>query len=441
MLLLPAVAAARAGARAGHRARPRPARGHRIATSTTSSPLLTQLLLYLEPGRVLGRGGAGRPAQTLILLNPLTTIIEGVRWSLLGEGDAHAGVGDRVLRRCDDRRDLVVGLAVFARRESSSPMSSEPAVTVSDVSKVYKLGLTGRTTRCSRSSSGGSATRSAARAQARAVPGARRRQLRRRAGRGRRRHRPQRRGEEHAVQDPEPHHAADRGARRHGGQRRVRCSRSAPASTPSSPGSRTSTSTARSSGCAATRSTAGSRRSSTSPRCDKFLDTPVKRYCSGMQRAARLRGGRAPRARDPHHRRGARGRRRRRSRPSASTKMKDGRVRRRPHGALREPQPRHRSSTSAPARCCSPTGGWSSTARPRRRSRGTSRPSRTASRAPTVGVFDLAAADRSGTATRSVFQRLELRSRAAARRRTASAWATRSRSRSRWRASHDVDPP
>ena len=44
---------------------------------------------------------------------------------------------------------------------------------------------------------------------------------------------------------------------------------------------------------------------------ERFIDTPVKRYSSGMYAAAGVRGRRPPRARDPDRRRGAGGRRRR----------------------------------------------------------------------------------------------------------------------------------
>ena len=63
----------------------------------------------------------------------------------------------------------------------------------------------------------------------------------------------------------------------------ARCSRSGPASTPSSPAARTSSSTARSSGCQPPRDRRrGSTRSSTSRASSSFIDTPVKRYSSGM---------------------------------------------------------------------------------------------------------------------------------------------------------------
>ena len=67
---------------------------------------------------------------------------------------------------------------------------------------------------------------------------------------------------------------------------------------------------------------ASSTRSSTSPRSSEFLDTPVKRYSSGMYVRLGVRRGRAPGAGDPDRRRGAGGRRRRRSRRSASARWR-----------------------------------------------------------------------------------------------------------------------
>ena len=69
---------------------------------------------------------------------------------------------------------------------------------------------------------------------------------------------------------------------------------------------------------------------------EKFLDTPVKRYSSGMYGAPRLRRRGASRAGDPDRRRGAGGRRRG---VPEEVPGQDGRRReRRPHGAVRQPQ-------------------------------------------------------------------------------------------------------
>jgi lipopolysaccharide transport system permease protein len=80
------------------------------------TPVLTSLLLYLSP---VAYSIEAVPAnlRNLILLNPLSTIVEGTRWSLLGSGDltGWAIVYTVVLTA----GALVVGLAVFARLESS----------------------------------------------------------------------------------------------------------------------------------------------------------------------------------------------------------------------------------------------------------------------------------------------------------------------------------
>ena len=65
------------------------------------------------------------------------------------------------------------------------------------------------------------------------VLGAEGRLLRGPAGRGRRHHRPQRRRQEHAAEDPQPDHRADRRVGPRSGAGSPRCWRSAPASTPS----------------------------------------------------------------------------------------------------------------------------------------------------------------------------------------------------------------
>ena len=88
---------------------------------------------------------------------------------------------------------------------------------------------------------------------------------------------------------------------------------------------------------------------------ERFIDTPVKRYSSGMYAAARVRGRRPPRAGDPDRRRGAVGRR---PRLPGEVPRPDGVGRRRgAHGALRQPQPGRDPRRSATARSCSPPAG------------------------------------------------------------------------------------
>jgi lipopolysaccharide transport system permease protein len=80
------------------------------------TPVLTSLLLYLSP---VAYSIDAVPAnlRNLILLNPLSTIVEGTRWSLLGTGNltGWAIVYTVVLTV----GALVGGLAVFAHLESS----------------------------------------------------------------------------------------------------------------------------------------------------------------------------------------------------------------------------------------------------------------------------------------------------------------------------------
>ena len=80
------------------------------------TPVFTSLLMYLSP---VAYSSDAVPADLrgLYLLNPLTTIVEGFRWSLLGTSNVSTGgvVYSVVLALVL----LIVGLAVFARLESS----------------------------------------------------------------------------------------------------------------------------------------------------------------------------------------------------------------------------------------------------------------------------------------------------------------------------------
>jgi lipopolysaccharide transport system permease protein len=80
------------------------------------TPVLTSLLLYLSP---VAYSIEAVPAnlRNLILLNPLSTIVEGTRWSLLGTGSLTGwAIAYTVVVTVGA---LVGGLAVFARLESS----------------------------------------------------------------------------------------------------------------------------------------------------------------------------------------------------------------------------------------------------------------------------------------------------------------------------------
>ena len=120
----------------------------------------------------------------------------------------------------------------------------------------------------------------------------------------------QRLGQEHPPQAHRRHRLADAAdaCRRAAGWRRS--SSSAPDSTPTSAGARTSTSTRRSWGSAARRSTARFDEIVEFSGIGDFIDTAGEVLLVGHVRAARLRGRRPHRPRRPPRRRGARRRRR-----------------------------------------------------------------------------------------------------------------------------------
>jgi lipopolysaccharide transport system permease protein len=80
------------------------------------TPILTSLLLYLTP---VAYSSANVPAnlRNLYMLNPLATIVEGARWSLVGTAELTAwAIPYTVVVTAGS---LIVGLAVFARMEWS----------------------------------------------------------------------------------------------------------------------------------------------------------------------------------------------------------------------------------------------------------------------------------------------------------------------------------
>ena len=79
------------------------------------TPLLIQLLLFLSPV-AYSLAAVPDSLHTLYLLNPLTTVEEGTRWSLLG-GSALPPAWAIVYSFVVTTVTLVVGLAVFARSE------------------------------------------------------------------------------------------------------------------------------------------------------------------------------------------------------------------------------------------------------------------------------------------------------------------------------------
>jgi lipopolysaccharide transport system permease protein len=79
------------------------------------TPIFTSLLMYLSP---VAYSTEAVPAnlRNLYLLNPLTSIVEGFRWSLLG--DASLSVWGISYTVALTLVALIVGLAIFARLES-----------------------------------------------------------------------------------------------------------------------------------------------------------------------------------------------------------------------------------------------------------------------------------------------------------------------------------
>ncbi len=100
-------------------------------------------------------------------------------------------------------------------------------------------------------------------------------------------------GKSTLAQDPEPDHGADRRPDQDQRPRREPARGRDRLPSRSSPAAKTSTSTARSSGCTAHEIKAKFDEIVAFAEVEKFLDTPVKRYSQRDVCAARLRGGRA----------------------------------------------------------------------------------------------------------------------------------------------------
>jgi len=79
--------------------------------------VFTSLLLYLSPV-AYSLDAVPANLRTAYLFNPLTTIVEGCRWSLLG-GAANLPAWAIVYTVVVTFASVTVGLAIFARRESS----------------------------------------------------------------------------------------------------------------------------------------------------------------------------------------------------------------------------------------------------------------------------------------------------------------------------------
>ena len=199
-----------------------------------------------------------RAWRTLSALNPMTGVVEGFRWAVLGKPSAPVDA-DRRLGRIGDgaarwrarllrpRRAQVRGHHLIDERRA--------AIEISGLGKRYTIGVRRRGYDTLRESDRRErATASLQRVTAphadacrRDAVGAARRLAHDRPGRGGRPDRPQRRRQDDAAQDPLAHHRAERAAGRTSPAESARCSRSARASIRSSPAARTSFSTARSS--------------------------------------------------------------------------------------------------------------------------------------------------------------------------------------------------
>ena len=79
-------------------------------------PVFTALLMYVSPV-AYSIDAVPKSLRTLVLLNPLTTIVEGCRWALLGRASLTGwAVGYTVAVTL---ASLIAGLVVFVRREST----------------------------------------------------------------------------------------------------------------------------------------------------------------------------------------------------------------------------------------------------------------------------------------------------------------------------------
>ena len=208
-------------------------------------PVFLNILLYASP---VAYGVAAVPARWrwVYLLNPLTPPLEALRAGLLGQpfaGRAAPADFRRGCRRPADGRP--VRLQTHGKNLRRCHLA-EIAISVRGLSKAYRIThddqqpstlaetLLRRARRPFRADGEGNVL---------GVAGPFLRHPRRR---GRRHHRPQRRGQEHAAENPQPHHGADQRRPSTSTAGSARCWKWARASTRNSPGGRTSSSTARS---------------------------------------------------------------------------------------------------------------------------------------------------------------------------------------------------
>ena len=207
-------------------------------------PFLIQIWLFLS-GVVYAISALPEKWQWLLALNPMTAVISGFQWGRRRHARA----------RSSGKTLVSIGADCSCSSSSGSGTSAAP----SPASRTRSDGDRDLTSRSSRRATGSASSRarygtlrdslaaaapparpSRAPAPLRGDLGAPRRLLRGPRGRGARRHRAERRGQVDAAQDPHPHHDADaRGAPR-SADASAACSRSGPASIPSSRVARTS---------------------------------------------------------------------------------------------------------------------------------------------------------------------------------------------------------
>ena len=229
--------------------------------------------------------------QPIYALNPMVGVLELYRWMLFDGSDWPGaivlipfGSRDRAARH---RRAVLPARRAQLRGHDLRPLNDTVAIAVDHVGKSYRLGAgdgpSGLLSERIGARAAGPVRRASQRAgRARGVLGAAGRLARGRAGRGGRPDRRQRRRQEHAAEAACADHRTHRAAASRCAAGWRPCSRSAPASTPSSPGREN---------IYLNGSILGMRRAEIDAKLDEivafsgveqFIDTPVKRYSSGM---------------------------------------------------------------------------------------------------------------------------------------------------------------
>ena len=184
------------------------------------------------------------PWRTLSAINPMVGVVEGFRWATLGTGNAHwdlIGISAVVAVVFLSPASPTSTASSAPSRTSSEPCRDRDRHPMSSASATASAWHGAATARCARRSSKHAPQAAAAiegRSSGNGTPtylwALRRRLADGQQRRGRRHHRPQRGRQEHPAEDPLADHRADRpGTRRASAAGSARCSRSAPASTPS----------------------------------------------------------------------------------------------------------------------------------------------------------------------------------------------------------------